>query len=61
VARDNRLRIIEGGELKHVLAEYLALDVASTSADSPGGHHSSISWDRSGTIVLSNDGERLVT
>jgi len=26
-ARNNRLRIIEGGELKHLLAEYLALDV----------------------------------
>jgi restriction system protein len=26
-ARNNRLRIIEGGELKHLLAEYLHLDV----------------------------------
>ena len=26
-ARNNRLRIIEGGELKHLLAEYLDLDV----------------------------------
>jgi Restriction endonuclease len=26
-ARNNRLRIIEGGELKHLLAEYLNLDV----------------------------------
>jgi restriction system protein len=25
--RNNRLRIIEGGELKHLLAEYLNLDV----------------------------------
>ncbi|HEY2285510.1 MAG TPA: restriction endonuclease [Streptosporangiaceae bacterium] len=26
-ARNNRLRVIEGGELKHLLAEYLSLDV----------------------------------
>ncbi len=26
-ARNNRLRIIEGGELKHLLAEHLDLDV----------------------------------
>ncbi len=26
-ARNNRLRIIEGGELKHLLAEYLDIDV----------------------------------
>lgn len=27
VARNNRLRVIEGGELKHLLAEHLSLDV----------------------------------
>jgi restriction system protein len=34
-ARNNRLRIIEGGELKHLLAEYLGLDVRIDLARRP--------------------------
>ena len=34
-ARNNRLRIIEGGELKHLLAEHLALDVRIDLARRP--------------------------
>jgi hypothetical protein len=34
-ARNNRLRIIEGGELKHLLAEYLNLDVRIDLARRP--------------------------
>jgi restriction system protein len=34
-ARNNRLRIIEGGELKHLLAEYLSLDVRIDLARRP--------------------------
>jgi hypothetical protein len=33
--RNNRLRIIEGGELKHLLAEYLNLDVRLDLARRP--------------------------
>jgi restriction system protein len=34
-ARNNRLRVIEGGELKHLLAEYLSLDVRIDLARRP--------------------------
>jgi restriction system protein len=34
-ARNNRLRVIEGGELKHLLAEHLALDVRIDLARRP--------------------------
>jgi restriction system protein len=34
-ARNNRLRVIEGGELKHLLAEHLALDVRIDLAHRP--------------------------
>jgi len=34
-SRNNRLRIIEGGELKHLLAEYLDLDVRIDLARRP--------------------------
>jgi len=36
-ARNNRLRIIEGGELKHLLAEHLNLDVRIGLTRRPGG------------------------
>jgi restriction system protein len=39
-ARNNRLRIIEGGELKHLLAEHLDLDVRIDLADRPDAPHS---------------------
>ena len=32
-ARNNRMRIIEGGDLKHLLAEHLIWTAASTSVD----------------------------
>ncbi len=34
-SRNNRLRVIEGGELKHLLAEHLALDVRIDLARRP--------------------------
>ena len=34
-ARNNRLRVIEGGELKHLFAEYLSLDVRIDLARRP--------------------------
>lgn len=36
-ARNNRLRVIEGGELKHLLAQYLNLDVRIDLARRPKG------------------------
>jgi len=38
-ARNNRLRVIEGGELKHLLAEHLALDVRIDLAADPDARH----------------------
>ena len=39
-ARNNRLRIIEGGELKHLLAEHLDLDVRIDLGRPPGANRS---------------------